>query len=337
MDHLYQLEKLLDNIYMMIIPLPNNPLKELNLYIIKGNEGEKSMIIDTGFNRPESIEAFDMVFEELGLNTDNTDLFLTHLHSDHTGLATHFADQGMTVIASATDARLLNESISKEDPMWVDTVEQGHMQGLGPDQLDIDDHPGYKYRPVGYVDYKIAYPGDIFSIGGYNFKVMDLKGHTPGIIGLYEEDKKILFCGDHILTKITPNITFWGFQYGDSLGTYFESLDRVYDLEVDHLYSSHRALIDDHRERIDQLRAHHAQRLDEARKALEKTGKSTVREVTKQLQWDIRARSWDDFPDSQKWFAAGEAMAHLEHLRARGEADFERDEDGVLHYYLLDD
>ena len=29
------------------------------------------------------------------------------------------------------------------------------------------------------------------------------------------------------------------------------------------------------------------------------------------MSWRIRARSWDDFPIMQKWFATGEAIAHL--------------------------
>jgi len=135
------------------------------------------------------------------------------------------------------------------------------------------------------------------------------------------------------LGKITPNITFWGFQYGDILGTYFKSLDLVYHMDINYLFSSHRFFVDDHRKRIKELYAHHGKRLDEARQALRKSGRSTVRTVTKQLQWDIRSKNWDDFPKAQKWFAAGEAHAHLEHLRALGEVNM-KEENGVLYYSL---
>ncbi|MFQ8841384.1 MAG: hypothetical protein ACLR8P_11160 [Clostridium fessum] len=30
------------------------------------------------------------------------------------------------------------------------------------------------------------------------------------------------------------------------------------------------------------------------------------------------AASWEEFPPSQKWFAVGECMAHLDYLRLRG-------------------
>lgn len=332
---MYKLEELQKNIYLMGLPLPNNPLKEINIYIIKGGDGEKSMIIDTGFNRQESKDAFEFAFKELGLSPENTILFLTHLHSDHTGLAGYFADMGMEVYASELDADILNNSLKKEDSKWMDTVRLAHMQGLDEDELDIEDHPGYKYRPIGHVDYRIVRPGDVFKIGGYSLQVLDFKGHTPGLVGLYDRAEKVLFCGDHILKKITPNITLWGYEYGDSLGIYFDSLEYAYSLEVKHLYSSHRALVEDHRARIDEIRLHHKKRLDEAREALRKSGKSTVRSVTKQMHWDISSRNWDEFPKSQKWFAAGEAHAHLEHLYAIGEVGRE-EEEGVLYYYLLD-
>lgn len=317
------------NIYLKELPLPNNPLKYLNLFIIKGKE--KSMIIDTGFNREDTKNEIIKTLKELNLKPENTILFLTHLHSDHTGLATYLKEKGLSIYMSKVDGDLLNNSVKKSDSMLQYIIQKATWQGLEEDQLDIRDHPAFKFRPTAHINYIPAIPGEIIQIGDYNFEIMDLKGHTPGIVGLYEREHKILFCGDHILGKITPNITFWGFQYGDSLGTYFKSLDLVYNMDINYLFSSHRFLVDNHRKRIEELYDHHAQRLEETRQALRKSGKSTVREITKQLQWDIKSKNWDDFPKSQKWFAAGEAHAHLEHLRALGEVIME-EKNGVLYY-----
>jgi hypothetical protein len=35
------------------------------------------------------------------------------------------------------------------------------------------------------------------------------------------------------------------------------------------------------------------------------------------LSWDI-PEPWDQFPPSQKWFAGGEALAHLKYLEEEG-------------------
>ena len=42
--------KIAENLYKQVVPLPNNPLREINAYIITG---ERNLLIDTGFNRPE--------------------------------------------------------------------------------------------------------------------------------------------------------------------------------------------------------------------------------------------------------------------------------------------
>ena len=317
------------NIYLKELALPNNPLKHLNFYIIRGPE--ESMIIDTGFNREDTKTDILDVFEQLDIKPEKTKLFLTHLHSDHTGLASYLEEMGLRVYASKIDGDLLNSSVEKTDPMWRNTLQHGIWQGLEEDRLVIEDHPGFKFRPTAHINFIPAVPGDFIPVGEYNFEIIDLKGHTPGIVGLYEREHKILFCGDHILGKITPNITFWGFEYGDILGTYLNSLDLVYHMDIEHLFSSHRFLVEDHRKRIEELYQHHNRRLDEAREALRAAGRSTVRSVTKQLHWDINSRNWDDFPKAQKWFAAGEAHAHLEHLRALGEVTME-EEGGVLYY-----
>lgn len=290
------------NIFMEELLLPNNPLKYLNLFIIKGES--RSMIIDCGFNMEETKERMLNIFKKHGLDFDNTILYLTHLHSDHVGLATFLREKGVEVYISQVDGDILNSP----DATWDATYKNAMLQGLSEDNFKIEEHPGYKYAITGKLDYTEAVIGDSLKIGNYDFEIIDLSGHTPGMTGLYEKEHHLLFCGDHILQKITPNITFWGFEYGDSLGTYFKNLDKVYDMEIMHLFSSHRELVKDHRERIDELKLHHEKRLDEVRNALTLKRYSSIRDVTKQLHWDIRSNNFDEFPQSQKSFATGKLM-----------------------------
>ncbi|MDW7668929.1 MAG: MBL fold metallo-hydrolase [Bacillota bacterium] len=227
-------------------------------------------------------------------------LFLTHLHADHTGLAAFFENLGLSIYISQVDGEILNTSKDISDPFWRNLAKNEILQGLQEDNLDIKEHPGFKYRTKSKIKYIPAVPGEYIGIDKYNFKIVDLKGHTPGMVGLYEAEHKILFCGDHILRKITPNITDWGSEHGDMLGKYFESLNLVYNMDIQYLFSSHRFLIDDHKKRINELYKHHNDRLEEVRNTLKKLGKATVRTVAKNMHWDIRSKNWDDFPRSQK-------------------------------------
>jgi len=80
----------------------------------------------------------------------------------------------------------------------------------------------------------------------------------------------------------------------------------------------HRRLIDNHRKRIDELKSHHFHRLDEICKILESGSPKHAFRIASEMTWDIRCNSWDAFPIAQKWFATGEAIAHLNYLENSG-------------------
>jgi hypothetical protein len=50
---------------------------------------------------------------------------------------------------------------------------------------------------------------------------------------------------------------------------------------------------------------------------LEKGSKNAF-QIGSLMSWDILCDSWDLFPVSQKWFAIGEAIAHLKYLEEKG-------------------
>ena len=324
------MKELYKNIYQEIFPLTGNPLKSINIYVIKTDEG--NLIIDTGFNNEENRKNMDDLIEKLDLDLENTSLFLTHLHSDHVGLASYLHKKGIKEIyLSEVDGKLLKDGVTLSGYQWQNAIKNAKIQGLMDENLDINDHPGYKNRPKETFPYKKVNPGDKLKLGEFNFVFIDEAGHTPGMLGLYEKDKKILFCGDHILGKITPNITWWGEKYGDSLAIYLKNLEKIKDYDIKHLYSSHRFLIEDVNKRIDELKAHHKKRLEESLSIVKKYKNISTRDVSKNLNWDIRAKDWNDFPDSQKWFAVGEAQAHLVYLENKGLIKGEM-KDGVIYY-----
>jgi hypothetical protein len=65
------------------------------------------------------------------------------------------------------------------------------------------------------------------------------------------------------------------------------------------------------------LKSHHQERIDEIALILE-SGPKDAYEVASRMSWDIRYESWDQFPVLQKWFASGEAIAHLKYLETAG-------------------
>lgn len=89
-------------------------------------------------------------------------------------------------------------------------------------------------------------------------------------------------------------------------------------LDTAELYPAHRAETGDLRQRTAELKAHHARRLEDTLRTVEKAPGLTAYQIAGRMRWSIRCRNWADFPLAQKFFAVGEALAHLDHLEAQG-------------------
>ena len=320
------IEEVLPGIFRTEIPLPKNPLKALNSYVIK--DGDRSLIIDTGMNREECLTPMLANLKELKVDLNKTDFFITHFHSDHMGLVEKLTSASSRIYYNQREASSIHYCKAEED--WESMIAFYRSNGFPADELEraLQNHPGYKYSAKNRMDFTIVKEGDKIDIGSYSFSCVDTPGHTPGHMCLYEADKKILVSGDHILFDITPNISYWP-EIKDSLRDYLASLDKVYPLDVNRILPGHRSLINDHRGRIQELQEHHKARLKETVSALEDGGK-TAWEVAPHITWDIDAKSWEQFPSPQKWFAIGETLTHLIYLETDGKVRRTMKEDKVI-------
>jgi len=319
-------KEILPNLYTIEIPLPQNPLKATNCYVIKVQG--KSLIIDTGMNRKECMDAMSSGLKELDVDLNKTDFFITHLHADHLGLVSNLATDTSKVYFNKADADVIK---SLSQGAWLKKEANfACRNGFPEDELQwvIKNHPGVKHSQKDYVDFYILKEGDTISIGDYSFRCIETPGHTKGHLCLYEPNKKLFISGDHILSDITPNISSWSNEE-NSLKEYLKSLDKVYSLDVELVLPGHRRTFKNYKERIQELKHHHQIRANEVLSILEK-GKQNAFQVASQMSWDMTYEFWSQFPSAQKWFATGEAMAHIRYLEERGQIQREIQGEKVL-------
>jgi len=293
------IEQMLENIYRIEIPLPGNPLKATNSYLICGEE--RNLLVDTGFNRDECRLAMDEALAALNISMNNTDLFITHLHSDHAGLIGHLATPNTSIYMSEADGLVVADSRdSKHWSMFNDFFRISGMQVSGIEN-NVHNHPGYRFAAPPTELITMLPDGYELTVGQYTFRCIATRGHTQGHMCLYEPNKRLLLSGDHILAKITPNITLWHLEY-DVLGQYLDSLDRINKLDIDLVLPAHRHMIKDCRQRIAELKAHHDNRLQDVLDIIDDNCFNAT-DVAQRMKWDLSVKEWVYFPWAQNLFA----------------------------------
>jgi len=301
------IDEIRPGLYRIVIPLPASPLKDLNSYVIKSDD--RNLIIDTGFNRSVCWEAMEKGLRELQIDLSRTDFMLTHMHSDHTGLVSRLFTDTSKVFFSAIDAKVFDMNLD-----WQPIVDYAISNGFQLEELikAAESHPGFKYSPKRIPEFTLVGHNDYIRVGNYNLHCILTPGHTEGHLCLYEEDKQIFFSGDHVLYDITPHIESWS-PHINALKEYLESLDKVKDLPVDIVLPGHRHFFTDLKSRVEEIKKHHEAR---ALEVLEVLGTNTLNayHIASKMTWDIDCETWEEFPPAQKWFAVGEAIAHLQYL-----------------------
>lgn len=252
------------DIYRIDVPLTGNPLKNLNSYVIK-DQGE-SMVIDTGFRNEECLKVLMKGLQELRISPERTNLFVTHLYSDHIGLAQYFDYPDTKIYMGQRESyyfrKLLYGKVREERArLYV-------AEGYPKEKYYESDHrnPARIFMPNQEFFVTEITDGARIRIGNVEVTALEMPGHTPGLMCCYLEKEKVMFTTDYVLFDITPNITNWlGME--EPLGCYLKNLDRILEYEVLHTFPAHRNLSDKTlQQRVEEIKRHHRIRLEEIRK-----------------------------------------------------------------------
>ena len=155
----------------------------------------------------------------------------------------------------------------------------------------------------------------LLELPGWDFRAVWTPGHSPGHICLYSDHQKLLLSGDHVLPRITPNISFHSQQFANPLGDYLESLAKVRALHPDEVLPAHEYRFSGLDDRVDALIGAPRRPIGRNRGILEKSPGISCWDITLALSW---SRPWDDIHDYMQRAANGETLAHLVLLEQRG-------------------
>ena len=299
-----------EDVYQLKLPVPF-PLKFIASYLVEGRDGWT--VIDPGFDYPPAREAWEVRASSVGLDFGNiARIVVTHLHPDHIGLARWLQ------VRSGAPVFMLEDEIRNArhvwDPDWGVEAFVGFLVRNGMDAKTAEATAGTTRLGVRLPERMEALrEGDVVPVGDRASRIIHTPGHSDYHFVLHDRERRLLFAGDHVLLRITPNIGLWTYTEPRPLERYLESLEGLRGLGVDLVLPGHGPIFHDLDGRIDELISHHAERLSEMHALLD--GKPAT-------PYEVAHRHFpQDLTDHQLRFALAETLAHLEHLVGEGRAE----------------
>lgn len=322
-----------EGILWIRLPLPM-VLDHVNVYAL--DDGDSWTLVDTGMFSKRSRALWQTLLEGPLAGKPVRRVIVTHHHPDHVGAAGWFqSEHGAEVLATRTAwlmARML--TLDAQDRPTPETLAFWTRAGMDPEILA----QRAAERPFNFADIVAPMPlgftrmqeGDTVHAGGRDWLVRIGNGHAPEHATLWSSDGTLVLGGDQLLATISPNIGVYATEpEADPLSGWLSSCTRMAQFATDDqlVLPGHklpftglpirlRQLIDNHHSALSRLEAFIAEAPRTPPECFGLLFKRTITGDTYGL-------------------ALVETIAHLNHLRAAGRADFTLRADGARLWHAV--
>jgi len=298
------------------MPLPF-ALDHINLWLLEEADGWTA--VDCGYGDAVTRGLWETHFAKTLRGLPVKRVIATHFHPDHLGNATWLMERFhcpvvMTLAEFLTAHAVLEQHAAHS---LADTCALFAVHGMAPEFVAALSHRGNHYRrgvPGVPARFERMVDGDGVAAGGSSWRIICGHGHSPEHASLHSSGKSLLISGDMLLPRISTNVSVSAAEPdGDPLKRFLDSISDFTALPGATLVlPSHGLPFRGIALRAAQLQAHHTERLAELESAIAAAGApvsaSEVLPVLFRRPLDLQ----------QRFFAMGEAIAHLNHLWHRG-------------------
>lgn len=304
---------LADGLWSIRVALPG-PMPFVFAYVFATPRGP--VVVDPGWDTEESYGTLGDGLKQLGFRiADLYGVLVTHHHRDHSGLAARLREESAAWIAMhPNDAAILARAADRAGPaLWAELEEAG-VPSSESDAIAARVAERFPVMPplAGVLPLEDGQHADV---PGWRVRALWTPGHTPGHLCFVVESAGVLLSGDHLLPRITPNVSHGPTSSSDPLRQYLASLDRLLADDVPRqVLPAHEWRFDTLEDRVEEVRAHHRSRLREVHGALAPAPR-TLWELASTLDW---FRPWAQLDPLARRSALGETRAHVAYLMGEG-------------------
>lgn len=303
-------------VWSVPVPFPN-PLSYVLCYCVRVPGGV--VLVDLGWDSDEAWDALRLGLRRAGAEIDEViGAVLTHIHPDHHGLAERLRQTSDAWIAvhPAELPHVVPDEQARDRYLeqmagWLRSCgcPSSELEALATDAAEVRSRLS-RVRP----DVLLADGAEVPGAGG-SLLALHTPGHTPGHLCLVDRSRRLLFTGDHVLPRVSPNVSWRPDADPDPLADFAASLARLRPYAADHLVlPGHEWAFDNLDRRLDELAAHHRARLDEVASVVV-AGAATTWDVARAISWH---RPFATLEPRARRSALGETGSHLIRLAATG-------------------
>jgi glyoxylase-like metal-dependent hydrolase (beta-lactamase superfamily II) len=313
-------------------------LDHINLWLLRDEDGGRQgwSIVDCGIDDAATRAAWENIFATALGGLPVLRVIVTHMHPDHIGSANWLCERwNARLWISATDfnvARLASSASAGFGGPLSAAFMARHGLAADPDAVGKVGLRSNYYRnlvPAVPLSYRRLLDGAAVDIGPGDardaWRCHVGYGHAPEHMALHNAARGVLISGDMVLPRISTNVSVTDIEpESDPLTLYLDSIERMRAIPADTLVlPSHGRPFKGLHARIDQLRAHHAERFAEVLEACAQRPHTAFELVPVLFKRKLDLH--------QMTFAMGEAIAHCHALWHRGELE-RSDEDGIFRF-----
>jgi len=205
-------ERIADGLYWLHMPLPITSLNHINLWLLESENGFN--IVDTGWATEENIGVWEYVEQNLFQQRPIERVVATHMHPDHIGLAGWLTETYQSDLYMSRDEYLNCHLLLRYSHEEAPKAAVNFYRAAGYDEQQLQKYRAHfgqfgqfvRYLPHAY--HRLV-DGDHLPMGGYDWEVIVGSGHSPEHVCLYDAERNIFIAGDQLLPKISSNVSVW--------------------------------------------------------------------------------------------------------------------------------
>ncbi|MEA2296791.1 MAG: hypothetical protein QOE86_4430 [Solirubrobacteraceae bacterium] len=314
--------EVIPGLWRLRLPLAWEAINHVNAYLI---EGDAVTLVDCGTaGHPTCATALEVALEATGHALEDVkQLVLTHVHSDHMGLAQLVLERSGAELCAHPDDAHFYDAMREPDRIVAARERRARQEGVPEERLPVyrtaDEELEGALAPV--TPTHLLTDGVTVATGLGPFEVHETPGHCPSHVCLLQRDTGVAIVGDLICPAFVPWLDY-GYS-ADPMAETFASLDVLERLDARLALPGHGRPIEHVQGTIEDTRNGFAQRLGDTRRALAQGPAGA---------YELATRIWGEEPDLQATGHMTELLSYLRYLRGLGEVTRTTVEDGTYRY-----